>query len=159
MTRPTSLPERKSPRLREFDYRSNFGVFVIVCLHARTPLFGTIRSDATLEQTKIGDMIATTWMAVGDQFASVLLDDFIVMPDHLHALITIDSGSNEGVPPSLGEIIGWFKGRSTYQYSVVVKTRGWPAYSDSFWQRSFHDHIIRHDHDLDARRLYIERNP
>jgi REP element-mobilizing transposase RayT len=106
-------------------------------------------------------MIALTWIGITDQFQTAALHDFVVMPDHIHGLLTLDrSDLDDGNDrATLGEVIGWFKGKTTFLYGQGVQDRGWPRYSGKLWQPRFHDHIIRDDRDFNARVLYIERNP
>ncbi|MGC9316249.1 MAG: transposase, partial [bacterium] len=68
-----------------------------------------------------------------------------------------DVEKREGTSPSptkvnktagLTEIIGAFKSKTTWKYSLGVKDNGWPKYTKKIWQRSFYDHIIRTDQDL-----------
>lgn len=62
-------------------------------------------------------------------------------------------------PGSLGRIIQAFKSITTHHYIRGVKHEGWPPFDGRLWQRSFYDHIIRDDADLDRIRTYIANNP
>jgi REP element-mobilizing transposase RayT len=104
-------------------------------------------------------MIAITWIGISDAFPSVVADDFIVMPDHFHGLLTVTTSEHDDKPTSLIDVMRWFKGKTRHLYSQGVKHRGWPRYSGTFWQPRFHDHIIRNERDFNARVTYIERNP
>jgi REP element-mobilizing transposase RayT len=104
-------------------------------------------------------MIALTWIAIPDQFDPVLVDDFVVMPDHVHGLISIDCDEVPSGSMSLSEVIGWFKGKTTHLYGKGVADRGWPRYRGHLWQPRFHDHIIRDERDYESRVKYIEGNP
>jgi len=48
---------------------------------------------------------------------------------------------------------------TTNAYIRGVKEHGWPAFAIRLWQRSFYEHIVRNERDLDAVREYIFNNP
>lgn len=155
-----SHPVRKSPRLRDFDYTVPGPYFITTNLNRRTPLFGTVMIiDANLKLSSAGNMIHETWVSVPEEFPGVVLDDFIVMPDHVHAILTLPGSFDTRSGVSLSDVVGWFKSKTNTVYNQGVRDLGWPAYEQRFWQGRFHDHIIRDDKDLEARRKYIERNP
>ena len=60
---------------------------------------------------------------------------------------------------SLQEIIQWFKTMTTNEYIKEVKSRNFPPFEKRIWQRSFYDHIIRDDEDMNRIREYIRDNP
>ena len=59
----------------------------------------------------------------------------------------------------LGRYISWFKRMSTNEYIRNVKKTNWPPFNKHFWQRSYYEHIVRDDCDLNRIREYIEHNP
>jgi REP element-mobilizing transposase RayT len=104
-------------------------------------------------------MVATTWKEVGRLFPAVLMGDFVVMPDHLHAILTLGTSYTDNHEMELASIVGWFKTVTVKRYGHGVKTLGWLGYSKPLWQRSFHDHIVRDDADSLRCEQYIEGNP
>jgi REP element-mobilizing transposase RayT len=149
----------KPMRLRGFNYRSAETYFITVCLSARSSLFGDVTDDGILSQSSTGNMIVMTLIAIPDQFLSESVEDFVVMPDHVHALIATDSVEPPLIASSLGEVVGWFKGATTHRYGKGVASLGWPRYQGGLWQPGYHDHIARDERDFQSRSLYIERNP
>src|SRR4051812_21853460 len=100
-----------------------------------------------------GTIVAEDWAWLAERFASVDLDAFVVMPNHLHGIVVITGpvgnvqageGESSLAPTSarlsLGRIVGAFKTLSTKH---VNDARG--TLSASLWQRSFYEHIIRDD--------------
>lgn len=96
------------------------------------------------------------------------------MPNHVHGLLTLEVLNTEyreatqGLPyeagrahglPSLSNVVGWFKTMSANWYMRGVRMQGWPPFDGHLWQRSFHDHIVRDDADMDRIRTYIDSNP
>ena len=167
---------RKSIRLKEFDYSEPGDYFITICVDDRSCLFGEI-VDSEMILNEAGKMISKWWLELKDKFSNVYLDEFIIMPNHIHGILTIlceeDNSSTVGEPlcglpengrphraaPTISDIIDWFKTMTTNQYIRNVKINGWKPFNKQIWQRSFHDHIIRNDYDLEEIRTYIISNP
>jgi REP element-mobilizing transposase RayT len=152
---------RRSLRLRGYDYGMPNWYFVTACIQHRAPLFGEVVND-TVCLTPAGEMVAALWEQIPDRFPHAALDLSVVMPDHVHGIIAIEhTGPAEGVSrhASLSGILQWFKTNTTTTYIRGVKTSGWPRFEGRLWQRTFYDHIIRDDRDLDRIRTYILDNP
>ena len=151
------LPRRKPTRLPRFDYRSAGPYFVTICTQHREHRFGTIVADA-IHVSPAGQMLAEIWASIPMQFSAVVLDLFVVMPNHVHGILWFDH-HGAGKQPSLGEVIGWFKAVTTNRYIHSVRDDGWLPYDRSLWQRSFHEHTVRNDVDMDRIRTYLINNP
>jgi REP element-mobilizing transposase RayT len=128
---------RKRLRLRDFDYGSNGAYFVTVCTDGRSALFA---GDA-------GVLVEHELTALTVRFAGVTLDEYMVMPDHLHAIILILNGAVD-----LPHIMQAFKSLSMLR----LRERGLRG---RIWQRGYFDRVIRNDRELDALRNYIRTNP
>ena len=174
--KPKPLPKRKSPRLSEYDYSLTGGYFFTIVTHNRTLLFGDI-VDGEMVLNEIGKMIKEEWLALPARFPSITLDEFIVMPNHIHGILFInDPNVGEGlvpsrdniadnserattrVSPTLPDIISAFKSITTNRYIQCVKEQGWPPFDKHLWQRSFYARVIRDDVELDNLRQYIHHN-
>ncbi len=157
---------RKSTRLQEYDYAQNGAYFVTLCAQNRLCLFGEIESSE-MHPNESGSMVLTWLDELQTKFPNIDLDTYVLMPNHLHAIIVlygaeIPSGVHTGAPlqnSSLDEIMQWFKTMTTNAYIRGVKERGWQSFSGKLWQRSYHDHIIRNEDDLNTHRQYILSNP
>ncbi len=115
-----------------------------------------------------GKMVEQTLLEIPDFYHGFSLDTYIIMPNHVHAIIMIQNnkllinGQAQGPVPtilSLSDIIHRFKTMSTKKYIDGVKNKGWPPFNKKIWQRSFHDHIIRNERSLQKIREYIINNP
>jgi putative transposase len=62
-------------------------------------------------------------------------------------------------PPTLGQIVGWFKTMTTNEYIRGVKQQGWPPFPGKVWQRNYYEHVIRKGEALERIRAYIQANP
>jgi REP element-mobilizing transposase RayT len=192
------LPRRKLIRLQNYDYSTNGYYFLTFCTRDRKKLFGKIEKFK-MKLNDAGKMIDFWWSEIPVHFSGVQLDQYVIMPDHVHAIINIVGAdrcvrahdiyydkikniANVGIgslgwthrstptdsnfdpcfksdTPTVSHIIQWFKTMTTNEYIRNVKTENWPRYDKQLWQRSFHDHIIRHEIALMRIRKYIYENP
>ena len=150
-------PRRKPTRLRAFDYRAAGPYFVTVCVQYREHRFGTVVLDE-MRLNPAGEMVLEIWTSIPDQFPTVILDGFVVMPNHVHGIMWFEPG--DAVPqPALGDVLGWFKAVTTNRYILGVRNDGWPPYDRRLWQRTYHEHIVRNGADMQRIRAYITNNP
>ncbi len=177
---------RKSNRLGGYDYSRAGCYFVTVCAQDRQCLFGEVVEDGMV-LNEAGKMAAHWWGETENKFSHIELDEYVVMPNHIHGIVLIvgadlrvrpqreDRKSNghkqlehqrqkENQPgghagPPLQEIIQWFKTMTTNGYINEVKYGRFPPFEKRIWQRSFYDHVILDDDDLNRVREYIQNNP
>ena len=83
------MQRRKSLRLKDFDYRSNGAYFVTICTRGRLALFGEI-NEGQMFLNDYGGVAAECWKAIPEHFPSVLVDEFAVMPDHVHGILVVE---------------------------------------------------------------------
>mgnify|MGYP005831487957 CR=1 FL=1 len=69
------------------------------------------------------------------------------------------NGATTRVAPTVGDVIGAFKSRTTVEYIRGVATYGWTPFTGKLWQRNYYEHIIRNDESLNRIREYIRNNP
>jgi putative transposase len=158
-------PRRKSPRLPTYDYTSNGAYFVTTCVQNREPLLGKLEQE-TVKHSTLGLIVETAWFDLPNHYPHIELDAFIIMPDHIHGIIwlhdmpvVVGDGLRPSPTPSptkhgLTEIVRALKSFSARRINEVRGTQG-----QSFWQRGFHDHIVRLENDLEDIRAYILENP
>jgi putative transposase len=106
-----------------------------------------------------GVVIDSWWHTIPNRFPSVMLDAVVVMPNHVHAAIHLGTDPGSSERPRLGDVMHWFKTRTTYDYILGVKSEGWPRFPGRLWQKKYYDHIISSDRELDRVRAYIEGTP
>jgi putative transposase len=156
--------------------------FVTICLRSGACLHGQV-VDREMRLSEWGDVASWHWRRIPQQFPSADLDAWVVMPNHLHGIITI-GGKGEASPVgdlltqdltkggvalqvsgvardasplqrgSLGAFVGNFKSVTTRRINRMRHTPGAP-----FWQRNYWDHIIRDGRSLNRIRVYVENNP
>ena len=153
---------RQSIRLPGYDYTTAGFYFVRMCTAQRESLFGQI-VDGQVELNEYGQTIADCWQWLPEQYSYVELDEWILMPNHLHGIMVIAEarrGGSRTAPTNgtrrkpLGRLIGAFKTVST---KAVNQMRGTPG--TKVWQRNHYEHVVRSDESLHSIRLYIINNP
>jgi putative transposase len=162
-----SRPNRRTIRLKEYDYAQPGAYFVTICTQDRACLFGDVM-DCTMKLNAVGRLVATLWNEVPARFANVDLNMFVVMPNHIHGILLYpDDGpvmadrtrATTRVAPTIGQVVGAFKSLSTVEYVRNARANGWPAFRSRLWQRNYYEHVIRDEADLDRIRRYIDENP
>ena len=114
----------------------------------------------------IGKIAQEYWVEIPEHFKHIELDEFVVMPNHIHGIIIINDNRRDTacrvptnqfgkpVPGSLPTIIRSYKSAVTKQINERRKRPG-----KKLWQRNFYEHIIRNDKELPQIRKYIIDNP
>jgi REP element-mobilizing transposase RayT len=90
-----SIQRRKSVRLSGYDYTQPGAYFVTLCTRNREHLFGEI-IDGKMHWNDFGCIAHETWEWLTRQYPYVELDEWIVMPNHIHGMITIHSNCGRG---------------------------------------------------------------
>ena len=150
-------PTRRNLRLAGWDYRSPGPYGITIVTQNREWLFGEV-IDGTMRCNPAGEVVANVWRDMEDAFPRISLDAFVVMPNHLHAILWLSNDGPAG-NPALGEVIQRFKSVTTAMYSVGVHNQGWTPYDRRVWQQEYYDQIIRNDRELIHARNYIHANP
>ncbi len=152
---------RKSLRLRGFNYQSAGYYFVTFCVQDRLCLLGEIIQGKNI-LNDAGHMVHHEINTIQHRHFNLQLDAFIVMPNHVHAIVVIEQGGHRRSAPtdfSLPNIIKNIKTFTTKQYSHGVHTKKWPSFHKRLWQRGYYEHVIRNDESLFNIRQYIMDNP
>lgn len=167
--------ERKRNRLAGYDYSTPGAYFVTICVKnvfRNQNIFGEI-IDNKMQLNKTGEIAYQTWQEIPEHYDNIKLDEFIIMPDHIHGIITVvgaeqcsaltpigtvrtEQCSVLTVPTEYGKlskIIKSFKNAVTNRLKLQYNE---PPF---VWQRSFYDHIVRDDEELNRIREYIINNP
>ena len=83
------LPQRKLPRLSKYDYSQNGCYFLTICTQNKIHLFGKV-VDASVQLNQFGQIAQAELTAIPSHYSMVFIDHFVVMPNHVHILLTID---------------------------------------------------------------------
>lgn len=166
---------RQAMRLKGYDYTQAGGYFVRICTHQNQDIFGEIIRNAMV-LNDLGRIVETEWERTEIIRKEITLDEFVIMPDHMHGIIIIDhvadlvgahdraplpemSGLQDvqaplhRIPGSLGSIIAGFKSAATKRINQFRITP-----RKTVWQRGYYDRIISDEKELDRIREYIRTN-
>ena len=118
-------------RLQTYDYRSLRAYFVTICTEKRQRFFA---------QPTLHSYLLEAWHALPKHIPGIELDEFVIMPDHIHFIVWLSgTGTN---PPTLSSVVKTYKSLTNVAWLKHNKARG-IAYGPHLWQQGFYDHIIR----------------
>jgi putative transposase len=158
---------RRSIRFKEYDYARAGYYFVTICAKGREHIFASYPSGvgagftpAQLELTCVGKIIDKNLHIISECYKNVFLDQYVVMPNHIHVIIIIEHENRAGArpAPTLGTIIGELKSRCMKDYLHLIELENINV-SCKIWQRNYYEHVIRSDEELQKIRAYIVDNP
>ena len=170
-------------RLKNWDYGSHGWYFVTICTQGKECYFGEIEFDpvitnnnalsqnfvptdnvetqnfASLRPTEIGRVAHQNWLEIPNHFPFIKLDEFVVMPNHVHGILFINKPDYHDWKPNtfgpqsqnLASVIRGYKA-SVKKYATMNQI-------EFAWQPRYHDHIIRYYQNLHMIRHYIWDNP
>ena len=142
---------RQSVRLEGYDYSRVGLYFVTVCCWQKECLFGRVVSD-TVELTEAGSLAERFWKEIPVRFPSVVLDEFVIMPNHLHGILQFTMRDNEKT--TLGSVMRAYK-----SLSAIAINRQLGRSERPVWQRNYHEHLVGDEEALSNIRRYIILNP
>lgn len=159
---------RRSTRLQGYDYSQPGAYFVTIYTRNRLSVFGRI-DDGEMKLNECGSIVKNIWKEIPIHFTNTTLDEFIIMPNHVHGILLLDEipdcrgtacraptveGFGKQVKGSLPTIIRSFKSATTRR----INKHDWRN-RISIWQRNYYEHIILNDDSLNRIRRYIQEDP
>ncbi len=156
---------RRSIRLKGYDYSQPGAYFVTICTKNRKCLFGNV-FDGKIILNDAGQIAQKCWSGIPDHYPNVILDEFVIMPNHIHGIIIINVGANNHSPLQNGSQQSLFRSPSRTIGSIIRGfkigiTKWFRQNTDLYdiWQRNYYEHIIRNEQELNKIREYIINNP
>ncbi len=150
------IHQRRSIRLKGYNYALSGAYFVTICTHARECLFAEF-ADERMILNDAGKVVQKIWDAIPVNYPGIETDLFVIMPNHIHGIIVIREPEKQGAmncAPTLGMVVRGYKARCTHAINAMRKTVGTPV-----WQRNYYERILRYDRELSSAREYIFNNP
>ena len=167
----SKFPQRKHIRLRNYNYSGNGCYFLTICTKDKNHLFGSYNVGALHEApanhaenrcinlNQNGRLVERAIQGLHIRFDEITVDNYIVMPNHIHMLVSINNDINS--ERALRE--------APLQRSLLSKAVGYIKMNVSkeihktnpritVWQRGYVDHIIRNQQDFEYHWNYIEFN-
>ena len=160
-----------------WDYGNNGMYFITICTQNREYLFGDVIAGK-MKLNKMGNLAHKYWNEIPQHFPFVKLDEFVVMPNHMHGILIIDKTDGDGdatnatsppnatppntvknqkmanISPKPGSVSTTIR-----SYKSVVTKNARLSNPDFGWQSRFHDHIIRNEKSFHNISNYIINNP
>ena len=146
------IHHRRSIRLSGYDYSQPGAYFVTICTYNREP---------SLQAEQVKQVVRSAWDSLPARFPQVMLDEFVVMPNHVHGIIILAATGEPPLrrgaassAPTLSRVVRALKSLSAREANSIMNRSERP-----FWQRNYYEHIIRDDDELNIIRRYIKDNP
>jgi putative transposase len=179
-------PNRRSIRLKGYDYSQPGAYFVTLVARQRECLFGEI-SDGEARLSEVGKVVWDVWQALPARYAEIDLDEAVVMPNHFHGIIWIkevgvgaihelpqpETPQPETPQPETPIREEPFEMRRLLRRQMLLpKVIGYfkmnsakrinalrDTPGEPVWQRNYYERVIRNEGELEAIREYIRANP
>lgn len=160
MDKAKELPQRKHPRLDNYDYSSAGAYFVTICTQNRRCVLsrivgrGLAPAEASgMEYTSFGKIAEQQLLSLKDRYAYLSVDQYVIMPNHIHVVLILESEAAGASPrPTITDIVCAYKSLTTRE----CKKNG---FDGKLFQTSFYEHIIRGREDYEEIVKYIYENP
>ena len=162
---PRKRGNRRSIRLKGYDYSKTGAYFVTICAQNRVCLFGNI-VDGKMMLNQFGQIVDVVWNDLPNHYPHIQLDIYCIMPNHFHGIVMLTDtvGAIHELPLQMSQqqrrnmllpkLIGRFKMLSSKQINQSRHTTG-----TKLWQRNYYEHIIRDEKDYNRICEYIKNNP
>lgn len=156
---------RKSIRLKNYDYTSSGYYFITLVTKNRNQIFGKIEKGKVI-LNNYGKLLESELLKSEKMRNEISIDYYFIMPNHIHFIVIIEQEDNHDTqwansrsplqlrPKSLSSFISGFKAGFTTQLNTIRDTRG-----AEVWHRNFYEHVMRNEKELYETRKYIEYNP
>ncbi len=169
---------RRSFRLEGYDYAEAGAYFVTIVTRDRACMFGDVVINTTVEAThtlplrnaascagivrlnEFGEIARRCWTEIPDHFPFVELDAFVIMPNHVHGIVVINTtvgathASPGPKPGSIAAIVGSYKSAVSRRVNALREMTGVLV-----WQSNYYEHVVRNERGLNRIREYIQNNP
>ncbi len=185
---PKQYPNRKSPRLKGFDYSSEGWYFVTICTKDRVHYFGEV-VHGHMHLSDMGQVVHDYWQSIPEHFAHVILGEMVVMPNHVHGLIGLfySSSSAAAAVRTLqcnvrtaaaadGDAAKDNRDKHKHLSRISPKSGSLSHIIRTYkascthtirqitdkpfgWHGRYYDHIVRNQADLQRIENYIQNNP
>ena len=111
-------------------------------------------NTSIVKLTDEGKVIFRCWFDLTNHYSNIILDEFVIMPNHIHGIIIIKNHSSKTPTHGLSEFVRAFKSFSSRRINEFRNSQ-----ETDIWQPRFYDNIIRSDNELERIRTYIRNNP
>jgi len=148
---------RHSIRLKGYDYSSPGAYFVTLVCSGYKCLFGNI-FDQEMQLNDIGKLAQKCWLKIPDHFPGTEVEPFVIMPNHMHGVITIFTDDRRGTiyraptPEKFSQPGGGSFPTFIRTYKASVSRQAEKGVNRIIiWQRNYYDQILRNEMDFGSR--------
>ena len=177
------IHHRRSIRLKGYDYSKEGMYFITICCHQRKNWFGKIENEIMV-LNEYGKIARHEWDDLPTRFSNIELGEFVIMPNHMHGIIMInspgpgpsaDKGSGASPDPTttttttmttmttatktVGDMVGAYKSLVAVKSLNIFKLENNDRLMGKLWQRNYYEHIIRDEQSFNRISDYIKNNP
>ncbi len=160
---------RRSIRLRGADYTEAGGYFVTICAADRRSIFGRV-TEGRVVLTPLGEICRQCVFSIRDHFAHAKVAEFVIMPNHLHAIFVLQVGARYIVPGDRGtRALERFQRPVTGSVPTIVRTlkaaitrraaRELQWTNGEIWQRNYYERVLRDGREFAEASRYVLENP
>ena len=170
---------RRSIRLKGYDYSRPGAYFVTMCVQDWEWKFGRV-VDGRVFLSREGEIASRCWAEIPQHFGNAVLDEYVIMPNHMHGIIVLKSQEEERtsvgveyIQPRHNNLETQIERQNRFQHVIpnsissilrsykaaVTKLCRESGMIDFKWQRNYYEHIVRNHKALYAIRAYIRNNP
>jgi len=161
-------PIRKNMRLAGWDYSSDGAYFLTLCTDGRKCLFSKVVGRGILDAplvklTKYGELVQEALLYLKDHDPDLTMHKWVIMPNHVHILVSLNSGASGKPRPTDGDGGASRMPRPTTARIPVlvssIKRFTSKKAGFSLWQQRYYDRIVRNEQEFLQIWQYIDNNP
>jgi REP element-mobilizing transposase RayT len=161
--------DRRSMRIAGGDYSRPGCYFVTICAAFRRNIFGAIE-DGKVVLSPLGEIVRGCWVRIPEHFPTTSINEYVIMPNHLHGIIALGVGARYIVPsdpdgqikeafqkPTRGTIptiVRTFKAAVTRRARSELNTG-----NGLIWQSNYFERVLRNGREVATAIRYIAENP
>ena len=146
----------KSLRNPNINYRSGWWS-VTVQVAKNKSIFGAIVGEKVV-LNELGRAVEEYWKGMPAKYLELELFDFVVMPNHFHALLRVHYRPTNR-EHHLGFLMSRFKGGTSFIYGQLRRAGKVEDVGDRLWQRDYWDDLVSSDRKFRGWQKYIRENP
>ena len=151
-----SLPKRKHPRLKEYDYSTPGAYFITICTQNRKCLLSNIvgrgLAPAEIQYTQYGEIAREQLLSLENRYPNLKIDQYVIMPNHIHAIFILTEAAGASPRPTIMDVVSAYKSLTTRACKKAHPI-------EKLFQTSFYEHVIRGREDYLEIAEYIMNNP
>lgn len=164
------FPNRKSMRLKGYDYSNAGAYFLTLCTEHRKNFFGKIVRESLMtapyvQLSPYGKVLLYQIEEINRTYSHLQIEHFSIMPNHLHMIVTVYENGSSGTPTPTSDVKNGSSRTPTPTNAVIsafvstLKRFTNQKAGVKLWQRGYYDHILRDEDDYLRAWQYIEENP